>query len=380
MDGGTLPEIVEFTHSWEIFGNHVFVWALAALVFVVAFAAMAKLRSVIDRRLAAAGRGRNLFLQTLQTLTGHTYRFFLAAVSLWLAVQFLVLPLRVDRIISGIVLTATMVQIGLWGGAFVSLWIENHLLGPSQPDPARSSAAQIVRIMGFSVVWSAVVLVMLSNLGIDITGLVAGLGIGGIAIAFALQSLLKDLFASLAIILDKPFVVGDFIIFDNSMGTVEQVGLKTTRIRSLSGEQISVANDTLLNARLHNFKRMRERRVVFDLHAHYRAPIAKLQELAVYIRSVIEAIDKTRFDRSHLAEFDQIGPRVETAYYVLSADYNTYMDIHQRILVQVAQWFEDNNIEFAYPSQRVLVDRDTVEQFLEALAAARSKQDKPLVH
>ncbi|KXF79116.1 hypothetical protein ATN84_05125 [Paramesorhizobium deserti] len=376
-----MPEIVEFTHSWEIFGNHIFVWGLAALVFAVAFAVMAKLRSVIDRRLAGDGtRRRNLLLRTLQALTGHTYRFFLAAVALWIAMQFVILPLQASRLIAAIVLIATMVQIGLWGGALVSLWIENHLLGPSQPDPARSSAAQIVRIMGISVVWSAVALVMLSNLGIDITGLVAGLGIGGIAIAFALQSLLKDLFASLAIILDKPFVVGDFIIFDDSMGTVEQVGLKTTRIRSLSGEQISVANDTLLNSRLRNFKRMSERRVVFELRTHYRAPIAKLQELPGYIHEVIEAIDETRFDRSHLAEFDQIGPRLETVYYVLSPDYNIYMDIHQRILVQIAQWFEDNDINFAYPTQRVLVDRDTVEQLLEAFAAARSRQGKPLMH
>jgi len=374
-----LPEIAEFTHSWEIFGNHVFLWALAALVFVIAFAIMAKLRSIIDRRLAGAS-GRNLLLQTLLALASHTHRFFLAAVSLWIAVQFLVLPLRVERLISGLVLTATMVQIGLWGGAFVSLWIENHLLGPSQPDPARSSAAQIVRIMGFSVVWSAVVLVMLSNLGIDITGLVAGLGIGGIAIAFALQSLLKDLFASLAIILDKPFVVGDFIIFDDSMGTVEQVGLKTTRIRSLSGEQISVANDALLNTRLRNFKRMSERRVAFDLHTHYRASIAKLQELPAYIRSVIEKMDNTRFDRSHLAEFNEVGPRIETVYYVLSPDYNTYMDIQQQILTLVAQWFEDNDLDFAYPAQRVLVDRDTVEQLLEAFATARAKQGKSLMH
>ncbi|RCS25093.1 mechanosensitive ion channel family protein [Phyllobacterium salinisoli] len=372
---------MELTHSWEIFGNRLYLWGLALLAFVLVFGVTTRLRSFIDNRLVADGRARrNLLVRVLLALTSRTYRFFLAAVALWIAVQFLVLPPRADRLISGIVLAATMIQLGLWGSAFVSLWIENHLLGPSQPDPARSSAAQIVRIMGLSVVWSAVVLVMLSNLGIDITGLVAGLGIGGIAIAFALQSLLKDLFASLAIILDKPFIVGDFITFDGSMGTVEKVGLKTTRIRALSGEQLCVANDTLLNARLHNFKRMQERRVVFDLHTHSRAPIAKLQELATHIRKVIEAIDKTRFDRSHLAEFAQTGPRIETVYYVLSADYNVYMDIHQKILVQVAQWSEDNNLELASPAQRVLVDRDTVEQLLEAFAAARSKQDKPLIH
>lgn len=356
-----LQEINEFVRTGVVLGNHLIAWALAFAVFIAVFILAVKARRIVTERLTRnpAGRSQQL-LRVIGALLQTTRRFFILAVALGLARQFLVLPPQADRLVSGIVLVAVLAQVGLWGGALASLWVDSYLDDQRRYDPARTSAAQIIRISALTVVWSAVLLVGLSNFGIDITGLVAGLGVGGIAVAFALQSVLKDLFASLAIILDKPFVIGDFIIFDDQLGTVERIGLKTTRVRSLSGEQISVSNDALLNTRLRNFRRMEERRVVFDITAHYGAPIATLERFPAYMKTVIADIDGTRFDRSHLAAFTELGHRFETVYYVLSPDYNVYMDIHQRILLAAANWFEDNELQFAHPSRRLLMDRDDI--------------------
>ena len=364
-----MQQVDEFIRTGVVLGNHLIAWGLALAVFFGAFVAAVRVRKIVTDRLTRNPGGRSLqVIRIITVLLQSTRRLFIFAVALGLAKQFLVLPAPAERLASGVVFIAVLIQAGLWGGSLAALWVDNYLDDQRRYDPARTSAAQIIRIAALTVVWSAVLLVGLSNFGIDITGLVAGLGVGGIAVAFALQSVLKDLFASLAIILDKPFVVGDFIIFDDQLGTVERIGLKTTRVRSLSGEQISVSNDALLNTRLRNFKRMEERRVVFNITAHYGAPIATLETFPAFMKATIGGIKGTRFDRSHLAEFTDLGHRFETVYYVLSPDYNIYMDIHQRILMAAARWFDDNGVQFAHPSRRVLLDADTV-QALQGLTA-----------
>jgi small-conductance mechanosensitive channel len=343
-----------FIQTGFVFGNHIALWALSVLVFVGVFMLSVTARRVVTERLSGQANSSQALARAVTTLLQSTHRFFIFAVALGLAKQLLVLPGPVDRIVRGIVLVATLIQVGMWAGNVATALIDRQLRLSHKRDPASAGAAQIIRVSCLAVVWSAILLMGLSNFGIDITGLVAGLGVGGIAVAFALQSVLKDLFASLAIILDKPFVVGDFIIFDDQLGTVERIGLKTTRVRSLSGEQISVSNDALLATRLRNFKRMEERRVVFSLVTHFGAPADMLEEFPCYMRSTIEGIEGVRFDRSHLAEITETGLRFETVYYVLSPDYNIYMDIHQRILVSAARWFERNGLQFAHPTRRLL--------------------------
>lgn len=350
-----MQELEIFTRTWQILGNHLLVWVLAAAIFLAVYVVAPRLRGLTVGFLSRHAVNRfDVVMSGAQSLTGNTRRFFIAAIALYFASQVLVLPAPIMRMISGTVLVATVVQVGIWSSILVGLWINNGLLDKHNPDPARSSAAQVIRVIALAVVWSSVLLLTLSNFGIDITALVAGLGVGGIAIAFALQSLLKDLFASLSILLDKPFVVGDFIIFDEHLGTVEMIGLRTTRLRSLSGEQLSVSNDALLNTRLRNFKRMTERRMLFSLHAQYGASIDVLQEFPAYLRSVIEAMPEARFDRSHLAEFNELGVRFETVYYVLSPEYLDYMNAHQKVLLAAARWFEDRDMRFAQPSRHIL--------------------------
>jgi small-conductance mechanosensitive channel len=254
-----------------------------------------------------------------------------------------------------VAVVALGVQAGLWltiliGGG-VRLWVSEA--------GAKSGAVQTtlgtLRFLIHLVVWSAVTLIVLANLGVDVTALVAGLGVGGVAVALAVQNVLGDLFASLSIVLDQPFEVGDFIIVDDLMGTVERVGLKTTRVRSLSGEQLVFSNANLLSTRIRNYQRMRERRVVFTVGVTYQTPRALVREIPEIIREVIAAVPLTRFDRAHFREFGDSALLFEAVYYVLDPDYNRYMDIQQQVNLGLMERFSAQGIEFAYPTQTVFL-------------------------
>jgi small-conductance mechanosensitive channel len=205
--------------------------------------------------------------------------------------------------------------------------------------------------------WLAILLLALDNLGFNVTALIAGLGVGGVAVALAVQNILGDLFASLSILIDKPFVVGDFIVIDDYMGSVEHVGLKTTRVRSLSGEQLVFSNSDLLKSRLRNYGRMFERRVVFTLGVTYQTPREQLKQIPAILKAAVEAQERTRFDRSHFAKYGDFSLNFETVYYVLGPDYTLYMNIQQAINLYVHEQFEQAGIDFAYPTQTLLVRR-----------------------
>jgi small-conductance mechanosensitive channel len=192
-------------------------------------------------------------------------------------------------------------------------------------------------------------------MGIDITALVAGLGVGGIAVALAAQNILGDLFASWSIVLDKPFLVGDFIIIDGYSGTVEHIGLKTTRLRSLTGEQLIFSNSDLLKCRIRNYKRMQERRIVFSFGVLYETPLEKLKEIPGIVKDIITSIENTRFDRAHFASYGNYSLNFEVVYYVLSSDYTVYMDIQQKINLALFEEFQKKDIVFAYPTQTIYV-------------------------
>lgn len=203
--------------------------------------------------------------------------------------------------------------------------------------------------------WAAVLLLVLDNLGVQVTTLLAGLGIGGVAVALALQSILGDLFASVSILVDKPFEIGDFIIVGDLMGTVEHIGLKSTRVRSLSGEQIIFGNTDLLGSRIRNFKRMYERRVVFSIGVTYDTPYAKVAAIPGWIRALVEAQPDVRFDRAHLAKFGPSSLDYEVVYFVKRADYNLYMDRQQSIHLALLRRFEEEGVAFAFPTQTLHV-------------------------
>lgn len=202
-------------------------------------------------------------------------------------------------------------------------------------------------------IWAIGALMVLSNLGINVSSLIAGLGIGGIAIALAVQNILGDLFSSFAIYFDKPFAVGDFIVAGDKMGTVERIGLKTTRIRALQGEEIVIANQDLLKAQIRNFKKMRERRVLFTFGIAYETPTKTVERVSEIVKEILSAIDDVRYDRAHFSSFGDSSLNFEVVYYLKNSDYNRYMDVQQEINLNLKAALEKARVEFAYPTRTV---------------------------
>jgi len=207
------------------------------------------------------------------------------------------------------------------------------------------------------VVWGAGITFLLDNLGFEISTVVAGLGIGGIAVALGAQAILGDLFSYFVIFFDRPFEIGDFIIVDNLMGTIEYVGIKTTRVRSLGGEQLVFSNTDLTNARIRNYKRMQKRRIVFKLGVTYQTTLDQLKKIPGIIKTVIENVEDTVYDRAHFYSYGDFSLDFEIVYYVLSGDYNKYMDIQQDINFAIKAEFDKLDIEFAYPTQTLFVEK-----------------------
>jgi len=220
-----------------------------------------------------------------------------------------------------------------------------------ESEPAAAGTLMGLRWLLLLVAYVLILLLALQNMGVDVTSLIAGLGIGGIAVALALQNILGDLFASLTIALDKPFVVGDFIVVGSEMGTVEHVGLKTTRVRSLSGEQLVFGNADLLASRVRNYKRMSERRVVIGFGVVYATPPETLEAINAIVRSAVEAQPNVRFDRCHMFRFGASSQDFEAVYYISSPDYNAHMDTQQAVHLAIARAFREKGIEFAFPTQ-----------------------------
>jgi small-conductance mechanosensitive channel len=207
-------------------------------------------------------------------------------------------------------------------------------------------------------VWVIGIVFLMDNLGFDISAVIAGLGIGGIAIALAAQAILGDLFSYFVIFFDRPFEVGDYITVQDKAGTVEYTGIKTTRIRALTGEQLVFSNTDLTNSRIHNFKKMQERRVLFRLNVIYQTPVSQLEEIPKIVREIIEKHSDIRFDRGHFASYGDFSLNFEFVYFVIGADYVKFMDTHQSINLQIYKEFEKRGISFAYPTQTLYLNKE----------------------
>lgn len=326
-------------------------WALAAAVFGVVALALATLRGVLRRRLPAwaartAGKFDDVVVAALQV----TGTWFVLAVALLAGAQALALPPDARVGLARLFALVAILQTGIWANAAVGAWLRAHVERRSG-DPGSATIASVLGVIARVALWSVVVLVMLDNVGVDVTALVASLGIGGVAVALALQNILGDLFASLAIALDKPLVIGDFIITGDVMGTVVRVGLKTTHLRSLSGELIVLSNSDLLGSRIRNYKRMSERRVLFGFGVTYDTPGDQLERIPVTVREIVEAQALARFDRAHFARLGESAFEFEVVYYVKDADYNRYMDVQQAINLRLVAAMQEAGVGFAFPTR-----------------------------
>ncbi len=240
--------------------------------------------------------------------------------------------------------------------AIIVYGLENYWV-KKEKDVAKKQGLKGILMTVKVIAWGLAIIILLDNFGIKVSALIAGLGIGGVAIALAAQSILGDLFSYFSIFFDRPFEIGDFIIVGDLLGTVEHIGIKTTRVRSLGGEQLVFSNTDLTNSRVRNYKRMDRRRVVFRLGVTYETGLRELKEIPVVITNIIKGINDTVFDRTHFFSYGDFSLVFEVVYYVIGSDYNKYMDIQQEINLKIKEEFEKHGIEFAYPTQTLYLNK-----------------------
>lgn len=351
-----ISDILNYTYL----GNTVLNWAIAGgLAILISLVLNGFNKLLIYRIKKHTDKTKTDVDNLVVDLLSKTNYMIVIVFSLFVGSLFLDLNNTILTIRRSAIIIAVLLQVALWGNGVIS-YIINRKLQQYTFESAGSVITQI-RAVGFIskiLLWLLIFLLIIDNLGFDVTALVAGLGIGGIAVALALQNVLGDLFASLSIVLDKPFVVGDFIIVEEYRGNVEHVGLKTTRVRSLSGEQLVFSNNDLLTSRIQNYKRMYERRIVFTIGVTYQTPADKLEQISVWLREIIEAQPKARFDRSHFAAYGDFSLNFESVYYVKSPEYFDYMDTQEAINLELYRKFEQEGVEFAYPTQTLYLKRD----------------------
>jgi small-conductance mechanosensitive channel len=295
-----------------LFGNALLDWLYAIVLGLATFLALLALRRILKRRTTETRHAALPGIQLVGSLTRHTLTGPLFAISLMVGLKYLDFGQRVEQLTTAGIVIMFGLQLGLWLTTVVRFYLAAY-----HRDAANPTAATSVNIFDFGarlVIWTIVALVALSNLGVNISAALTGLGIGGVAVALAAQSFLGDLFASLSIALDKPFMVGDTLVIDSVTGTVESVGVRSTRLRSLSGELVIIANTDLLKARLRNYARLSERRKIFTFRVGYDTPIEKLREIPALVRTVVERERGALFERCHLRHLGEAGPEFETSF------------------------------------------------------------------
>lgn len=344
-------------------GNTIKQWLLATLVFIVSYNILFAIKGFTSRQLHKyVGENHSLF-RLISLLTDSVTWIFIACLSIYGASLQLQMNRKWDFFTDELPLIGFLIQLGAWGKVFLNYQFQGFI--ESKPDLKEKrqirTIATPIKFIILGILWSILLLTCLSNLGVNVTAFVAGLGIGGVAIALAVQSTLSDLIASLSIAFGKPFMVGDFIILDTAMGTVESIGLKMTRVRSLGGELIVFPNSMLVTSRVINCNNMTDRRVVFTFSIQNRVDLETLKEIPQMVRESILAQDKTRFDRAHFARFGQYTYDYEVVYFIQNPDFNFYMDTQQAINLQLVQMFREHSIELAHPISEVSLSQNAYE-------------------
>ncbi len=352
--------------QYEFLNNTAKAWIIAGAVFVACLFMLDLVRRFLRTRGKTLSGSARAPFQLIGAVLSRLLWLTVLALSVGAAVQALALSAFAARSVQVFVVACVAVQVLFWAiAAFecgLDLFIKRHNEKAGQEDAGLITAKPAAVFVGRLVIAVIVLLLALQNMGVDVTAMVAGLGIGGIAIALALQNVLGDLFGSLSIILDKPFVVGDFIISGTHMGTVEKIGLKTTRVRALSGEQLVFANSDLLGSRVQNFKRMRERRVVFTIGVTYGTTMDQCKQIADMLKEIVQAQEGVRFDRAHFKAFGAFSLDFEVVYWMLDPDFNKYMDMQQVVNLEIGRRLQAMKVEFAFPTQTLYLEDGVTRQ------------------
>ncbi len=336
----------------EFWGNAVSDYLIAVGILVVAFFVIQVIKKLVLNRLKASERSEGIL----------SYKFLIKSVSsfitpllylgsLYLAMRYIETSETVSNAIKIIYLVIAVYIVIKFARAVIEFIITQY----SQKAGKEEDVKRFRPLLGFInfTFYIIGILFILDNLGFQISTVIAGLGIGGIAIALAAQAILGDLFSYFVIYFDRPFELGDFVLFDDKLGVVEKIGIKSTRIRTLRGELLVTSNSNLTSARLHNFKQMLRRRVLFKIGVIYRTTSQQLEEIPKMIKKIIEEADGTTFDRSHFFNYGDFSLDFETVYYVETNDYNKYMDVQQEINLKIFKEFEKQGIQFAYPTRTI---------------------------
>jgi small-conductance mechanosensitive channel len=364
----------QFGLDRQVFGNPAYIWifglALFALLFVGFYFATALVRRRSQRLHDA--NGHSDWPKLLKGLADGTRTWFLLLLAAYLASQAFDFPTRGEANLRTLTKIAFLVQSAIWGSEALGFFTRRWMSARIKTDPGSVMLVSVLTFVGKAAMWTIVVLLLLENIGVQVTALITGLGIGGVAVALAAQNILGDLFASLSIAVDKPFVLGDFIIVGTEMGTVEKIGLKTTRVRALSGEQISFPNSDLLQSRIRNTTRQFDRRVVFNIVVNFTTPTEKLAALAAELANIVRRRERVRFDRAHFLAVTDAGFQFEIVYFVDSPNFNLYMDIQQAINLELVEYLRRAEIPFAAKQTMVVQPEGPSETFSAAEAASAS--------
>jgi small-conductance mechanosensitive channel len=338
-----------------LLGNSLTDWLIAAAVGLAVWAALWILRNLIASRYEKYSSAKNpTLIRLVAYLVGNTKQIFLFAVALDAGQESLTLPDKIQHIVSNTVLILLLIQTGLWAGRAVRFYLEMKERERGA-DRVFAGSLDIINFVSRMLIWSLLVLVALDNLGVNITALLAGLGVGGVAVALALQNVLGDLFASLSIALDKPFVVGDNLTIDTFVGRVEHIGIKTTRLRSDGGEQIILSNADILKSRVRNFGRLSEQRVLTTIRVAYDTAADKLHAMPKLLEKIVREQAQARFERCHLKSLGETSFQFELSYFVQQPVANPMLDLQQAVNFRIIDELRRAGIEFAYPTQLVMV-------------------------
>lgn len=361
--------------KFEITHEQLMAGLVALGVAVAVFIALLWLRRwirAVHTRMAATERIE--FLELPLGVLAHTSMLFFLVLSVFIGFSALQLTADARKVLNSLITIALFWQAGIWAVAAVNVWLNRKRAASRAANLAAISSLGIISFIAQALIWVVVLLLTLENLGVRVTALVAGLGVGGVAVALAVQNVLGDILASLSISFDRPFVLGDFLVMGDVMGSVEYIGVKTTRLRALSGEQIILSNGDLLKSRIHNYGRMAERRVQFNFWVAYDTAAEVLEALPGKVRAMVEAQQPIRFDRCHFSKYTQTALEFEVVYIVLSADYNKYMDIQQAINLAIFRELVGLKVQFAHPGTTLYLPKDSPLTALAQSAAERLRE------
>lgn len=351
-------ELFQQLLSWQIAGNTGRDYLLAVAVFFGALIVFRVFKNTVLKALKTLAEKTKTGFDDVIIEVFESFRVpFYLFIAFYFAIKFLKPAEPAAHIIEGIFIVVIVFQIVKTLQIFINYGTSTILKLKEAEDVKDEAAIRNISFILKIALWVLAALIVLSNWGVNISSLVAGLGIGGVALAFALQHILEDIFSSFSIFIDKPFHIGDYIVIGDDRGIVEKIGIKTTRIRTLQGQELVVPNRELTTTRVNNYKKMEKRRVLFTLGVCYETPLEKLKKVNSIIEEIIDKVDGAEADRTHFKEYADFSLNFEIVYYVTSRDYNFYMDVQQAINFAIKEAFEKEGIEFAYPTQTLFVKK-----------------------